>query len=368
MSKVIRLNTALNFGPGQLRQEAQEGNQYVLSRADWTAIQAYAQNGLSLPTSDAEFRVYANLKPEASIPDISDIYSAYANVHDHCNTWQHDTFPQTVSLASDLVNYNTYTKTYYPALQKRIDDYLANPTEKVLKELTAIINLLQKKASEFHDRAVAAEAAVTKFADDTASDQAVIQKLDDNYNQQMNDEDGVVTKLKKQIADLTDQFNKLNDEYNHDVLVAATTPAYAWATIFGFIAAAIVAGTYGAAAAECKRAMNEIQKQINELTVELNTDLNILAALTSASKSLSFIKDSINQALPALQKAKGSWKALADDLGDLQDLIQNAIVDQDPELWNLGLDVAADSWAKVGQDADDYRHFAFITFVPSQTA
>ncbi|MCD1257244.1 alpha-xenorhabdolysin family binary toxin subunit A [Paenibacillus athensensis] len=368
MSNVIRLNTALNFGPGQLRQESQQGNQYVLSRADWAAIQAYAQNGLSLPTNDEEFRVYANLKPGASIPNISDIYDAYKKVHEHCNTWQHDTFPQTVSLASDLVNYNTYTKTYYPALQKRIDDYLENPTDKVLKELTAIINLLQKKATEFHDRAVAAETAVTKFADDTANDQTVIQKLDENYNKQMNDEDGVVTKLKKQISDLTDQFNKLNDEYNRDVVIAATTPTYAWATIFGFIAAVVVAGTYGAAAAACKRQMDEIQKQINSLTTELNTDLNILAALTSASKSLGFIKESINNALPALQKAKGSWKALADDLKSLQDLIKNAISDQDPELWNLGLDAAADSWAKVGQDADDYRHFAFVTFVTSQTA
>lgn len=361
MSKVLQMKSTLNFGPRDLKNNT-VGNGYVLSSKEWVAIQTYVQNGMALPTTDEEFRVYANLKSTDTIQDISDIYDAYKKVHAHCNTWQHSTFPDSVSLASDIVSYNVYVKVYYPKLKDKINKYTDNPTDKVKNELQKIINTLKNYAERSHTKAAKIYDDINQFAIDTESDKTKIEKLYNNYKEKYDGKNGEIKKFGKDIEELNKKLSTLNEEYNHDVVVAATTPTYAWATIFGFIAAVIVAGKFGAAAVECKKEMDEVQKQINEKDSELKRDIYIKTMLSHALNSLDNTKKNIEKALTALKKVKGSWQSLRDDLEALTKIFENDIKNQDAETWASAFEVAQDEWNQVAQNADNYRHNAYVNF------
>lgn len=355
MAEVVQMK----FGPRHLKQDT-NANKYVLATEEWIAIQTYVEAGLRLPCSESEFKVYAKLGPSESIPDLKDIYSAYTHVRDHCHVWKTETFPQSVSLASDILSYNNVVKNYYPRLKQKIEQYVENPTPSALKELTAIIDMLIKKADKYAEETDLVEKAVTKFADETAQDKAMIDALKESYDKQYGDKDGVISSLETDIDEFRQQLEDLNKEYNKYVIVASTTPAYLVIPFIGWIAGAIVAGVTGSIAKKLKDQINELKDKIAQLENDKRIALFILSVLSNARTSIKGIQEAIEKALPALQKAKASWKALKDDLHELRTILQENIADMDPDLWSIGIDVAFDQWALVAKNADDYRHNAYI--------
>ncbi len=77
-------------------------------------------------------------------------------------------------------------------------------------------------------------------------------------------EEQLLAQLIGQIQSAAATIEDLWAEYKHDVIVASTTPTYAWIPFYGFIAGPVVAGVFGAKAVEALNQIHNLEKQINE--------------------------------------------------------------------------------------------------------
>jgi hypothetical protein len=356
-------STAMSIGPGALAEQGTEGGpNFVLSKPEWIAIQTYVTEGMSLPTTDAEFRKSLGAGAPKDLSDFVQLITAYQGIYGHCKTWQDDTFPKTVELASDIA------PVYYPPILAEARKLITNPDDPDAKAaLKAILDQLQKEAQQRATKATDVAKEVKTFADNTQSDKdtlvgidgkgGLVKYYDDKYGKTSKD----VEQLNKDIVAQREILKAANDEYDHDVIVATTTPTYGWWFPVGTIAAAVVAGIYGDKAVKALERARAAQRKIDELTDKLAADANLMNAIYLASFGMNNITRSLSAALPVIQKIQGVWGAIASDLGAIVTLIDTNIREVPPIIMNLGVELAIKSWANVAAAADAYRVHAYVS-------
>jgi len=361
--------TQPSIGPGDLNQPGTTGGRpFLLSRTEWIQIQTYVTDALNLPTTDSLLRTTLGPAAPSDLSDFKPLLACYGTINTHCATWQNTTFPATVSLADDIYDYGTNkAPVYYPAIQKEADVLTNDPNNDTAKKaLVAILQNLQTQAQGFSDRAAGVAKQVQQFALDTAADQTALLGSDGNggLKKRYNDEYGTtsqdVQNLTKELQAQKIALKADNDAYNHDVIVAATTPTYAWVPPFGPVAAAIVAGIY------TKRAIDDLDKakaaadKIKNLNDQLRADANLLITIHAAENGITTIALALAAALPVIQKVQGIWSAIASDLTKIIGVIQTDIGQALPIIMNLGIDEAVTDWKNVANEANDYRVNAFV--------
>ncbi|RYZ22240.1 MAG: hypothetical protein EOO16_09975 [Chitinophagaceae bacterium] len=360
----------VNIGPGQIAEAAiAQGPKICLASPDWIRIQTYVENALSLPVTEAEFRKVLGDGAPSDLSDFKSLLTAYGNVKQHCTTWRDDTYKKSVSLASDIFAYSQMVPNYYGAINPLAQALVANPDDTTAKnELAALLDMLAQKAKGYHDNAAVVATKISTFANDTTTDRNVLAGTESSPGllKYYNDKYGSTsTEVKTLTAELEEQRKVLkaaNDEYDHDVIVAATTPTYAWVWPFGTIAAGVVAGIYGDKAVKALERSRAAQQQINSLSTKLAADAQLMIALHNTTGGITNILQHLNAALPIINQIQGTWGAIADDLNAVLATIQQNIREALPVIMRLGVQTAIDQWKAVGAEADAYRKNAYVTF------
>jgi hypothetical protein len=359
----------LDMGPGVIAQSSVKGGPaFILSASEWFTIQTYVINALALPTTDAAFKTLLGSGAPGDMTPFKPLISAYGTINKHVTSWQTDTFPKSVSLASDIYNYAQQAPIYYAPILPLAKKLTANPDDKEAKdELTAILGVLSKSASSHHDKAKEVAEKIQTFATQTQADKVVLNGSDgkgglqkqykDKYGESSED----VIRLSKEIEAQKLVLKAANEEYDHDVIVAATTPTYAWVWPFGTVAAAIVAGVYGDKAVKALERVRAAQQQINTMSAELAADAQLIINITTATSSITDILGKIEAALPIIQKIQGAWGAISDDLNNIIQTIDTNIAEALPIIMNLGVQTAINEWTEVGDLAQAYRLHAYVT-------
>ena len=362
-------NPTPNIGPGAIANSSTNGGPaFVLSASEWLAIQTYVVDALALPTTMDAFSKSLGPGAPTDLTDFNQLVAAYLTIYGHVNTWQTDTFPKSVSLASDIFNYAQLAPTYYNPILPLAQKLTVNPNDQQSKdELTAILGQLATSASTYHDNAASVVAKIQDFANQTQADKVALSGTDGTgglknyYNTKYGATSTDVTNILNQLTAEKMILDAANAEYNHDVIVAATTPTYAWVWPFGTVAAAIVAGVYGDKAVKALERVKAAQQQINNLNSTLAADAQLMIAINSVESGITNILDPLNAALPIIQKIQGVWGAISDDLNSIITLINTNIGQALPIIMNLGVQAALDAWTNVGQEANAYRLNAYIT-------
>lgn len=376
---IVMTQQEYNIGPGAMADPGTEGGPgFSLSASEWLAIQVYVTNALSLPTNQNEFRKSLGKGAPEDLSDFDKLIACYKDINAHCTTWQEDTFPSSVSLASQVYEYGiNKVPVYYPAINKEAAILADDPNnENAKKALKAILDNLEKTAQGYADSAADVAKAIRTFADQTSADQTTLvgPKGDAGLVKYYNDEYGSkseeVTSLTEEIKAQGIVLEAAQNEYEHDVIVAATTPTYAWVFPVGTIAAAVVAGVYGDKAVKALDRAKAAQKKINELNDKLAADANLMNAIYLAEQGMGQITRELAAALPVIQKIEGIWGGIADDLAAIVKLIDTDIRKVPPIIMNLGVDEAIKAWHNVALAANAYRLNAYIkeTGAPSETS
>jgi hypothetical protein len=361
-----------NIGPGDIATSSETGGPaFALSSSEWYAIQSYVLSGLALPTTTDALKTALGSGAPADMSDFIPLLNAYVSINSHVNTWQTDTFPSSVSLASDIHSYSQQAPTYYNAILPLAQKLTANPNDQPsLAALTAVLGILSKSATQFQQNAAAVATKIQNFAKQTQSDLVVLSGTDGEsglvkyYNDQYGATSADVENINNQLKAEKLVLDAANEEYNKDVVIASTSPTYAWVFPFGTIAAAVVAGVYGDKAVKALERARAAQQQINSLSAQLVADANLLIVINLIESGIGNILGKLQSALPIIQKIEGVWGAIADDLNNLINLIQNNIADALPIIMNLGVESAITAWTAVGTEADAYRLNAYITVTP----
>ncbi|EPB65660.1 hypothetical protein ANCCEY_15274, partial [Ancylostoma ceylanicum] len=271
-----------------------------------------------MPRTDDAFRNYLGSAAPSDLSDFQPLIKAYSDIYDHVSVWNNDTYPSSVSLASDVVAYSRQARIYYSPIIPLAEKLTNDPNDEKSKEkLQAILGVLINDADTYHKRAEEVLTKIKAFADETAQDKITLAGVDNKgglykyYEDKYGSTSEEVRSLTKEIEDQQRILDAANKEYEHDVVVAATTPSYAWVTIFGLIAAAVVAGIYGDKAVKALARAKAAQKKIDELQAELQVDANLMNSLNVTRNGLDKNIDLITEALPIIQKIQGVWATAA---------------------------------------------------------
>jgi hypothetical protein len=204
-----------------------------------------------------------------------------------------------------------------------------------------------------------------KFSLDTSVNEAAIGTLFKTYSDKISGTSGTIKTMQAQLAQDKADLADAEDEYKHDIIVAATSASYAWIWPCGSIAAGIVAGIYGDKATKAKARIDALGDLVNSLEAKIAADATLVLDLTRINNDITGITKKIDDALPAIQKIQGMWNALKDDLSSLLATINGEIKDMPSFIAGLGIEEAIVLWQKVADEADNYRINAYITIVPN---
>ena len=357
-----------NIGPQDL--EAVKDLPFLLSQQEWYAIQRYVKNALRLPDNEKKMRLsLGKEKPyEGPFDEFQELLNGYQIVLPHVKKWDEKTFPDTVSLAQDISNYAVKAKVYYGALHQQIEKITDDPDDEAAKDkFTAICDKLAKEAANYEKHAGEVYEAIEEFAKTTSQDEVLLKDLARIYEGKYGKESAAMLAANEKIDEIKTKVEQLNKDYEHACVVASTTPTYAWAGIFGLIAAAIVAGIFGDKAVKLKHEIEVNQSEMSKLNDATQRGTILTSTLAMARKGLADIQEQIAAALPCIQKIRGVWNAIGSDLTEIGKIIQEGIV-QEEYLKDLGVENAIAQWAECKLKADAYQAYAFIEVTEIQKA
>jgi hypothetical protein len=354
-----------DIGPGQLKAKGP----FVLSRPEWLAVQCYVTSALNLPIDQQTLKNQLPGEPPGGMDQFNDLLVAYKAMHDRCAFWNSHTLPDSVSCASDIVHYNEKVPIYYGALTKLLPKLQQTPPDPTaVAQFKAILDSLSTDAKGYADHAASVKTAMTAFDTETKTDRAAVKTLHATYNKKLGDQSPVIQQLSSQIAQDRADMKDAYDEYNHDVIVAATSAAYAWVFPVGTIAAGVVAGIYGKRATDALARARGLSVAIDGLSTQMRSAAILMSDLTRINVDLGDIGGKIDNAVPALDKMRGAWEAISSDLENIRSVITNDIGKAPAIIKSLGIDTAIADWAAVAAEADAYRVNAYISVQPAPAA
>lgn len=391
--ETIETKKRFDFGPRAIAESSMDSNvrfliygnygvslvansdepKFILSSEEWLTIQCYVAKTLALPNTESKFKTYLGNGAPSNLTDFSQLINVYNTMIMHVTEWQDNTFPSSVSLASDIYNYSLKVKTYYDPILPLAKILVDNPDDQKAKDkLVAILTILSQEARMRQEKATMVADKVKDFANRTKEDLIELSGADGKSGlvKYYADKYGTASEnakdIAKKITEMQDILKKANEEYNHDVVVASTTPCYFWVTPFGPIAAAIIAGVYGSKAVKALDAIKAAENKIKELQAEEQVNTNLLLILNTTNKGLIDISNAVDKALPLIQTIQGTWQSIADDLDDIIQTIHINIEKALPSIMEFGVEAAIQSWKEVGKSADKYRQNAYITIKPAE--
>lgn len=350
-----------DLGPSDLLPP--DDDPFVLTRPQFIAVQTYVDAGTMLPSTAVAMQAKLGIFSE-DVNQFGDLIGGYKSISDHCAYFKTVTFPLSVSLASDIVAYNLKVPVYYGGINIAISQWRDGtlPPDVAQAKFKLILGNLRAAAKGYADNAATVKAKMQDFFEQTQADRVNLYTLKDHYRQRYEGRQGEIAQFMDQIKNDSDSIKLWNAEYEHDVIVAATTPTYAWVFPIGTIAAVVVAGVYGARATAALDQVHQYQQKLEQAEAGLRQALLVMHDIELADSSMDGILTSLNAALPVIAKIEGIWSLIANSLTALIDQIIDKDIDQaELALKSFGVQKAINQWAAVAQIANDYRLTAYIT-------
>jgi hypothetical protein len=361
---------SINLGPGGLLQTGEE-NPFLLSKAEWLSVQVYVQDGLSLPINNSQLSRLLFCDATSPVSDFQDLLNEFITVYGHCNTWNGQYYPNIVNLSNDIVHYGSKANVYYHSLEQMVDEYTQllisgkmtpEIREMYKEEMAGVVRLLAQDANKYAVNASKVEEDVTTFLDWCNKDKRSVDQLYVSYDEKYGNNSEEVKAYQEQMKEIRKQIHKLQEKYNKDVIIMATSAAYGWVPIFGWAAAGIVDGLMAKEMKALKEAIKNLQKKLEEDDRIVKRDFHLMNAIGRAKGSLGTISTDLTNVIPVIGKIKGIWQAIHSDLKYIQSVIEEDISGVTPLLKKEGVKLAVQEWQKVGQCADSFRVNAYVQF------
>lgn len=335
------------LGPRGL--SAVEGNPFLLSTKDWIALQVGMAN------------IQRTAPHLATLG--SDLVRPAQQAAQLAGSWMGSTQDQALQLAKNIRDYGNQVKAQYPEIIAKLTELVDAGTRNQARSfICGILASLKKRAQVSGAQATSLVSAIGEL-DQTASALApVFADLKTTYDKKLGEQGQHIQDLRKELAARQASLKAHNDEYNHYVVVAATTPTYAWVPFVGWIAAGTVAGVYGKKAADAKKAAEADAERISQICAEIDKDQADLSRLDEASNGLGSVSSNLQSIIPVVQGIEGEWHAIASDLDNVVQQVEDAQDEQQVEMLKLSFQSADDEWAQLAVEADGFLKNAAVAF------
>lgn len=307
----------------------------------WHYLQVYSTWGLRLPNTEA------TLKLKLSVPDpgvylfFSSMLEAYQELHDASQQFLDKIFSAVVGVGDDLQAFASQASKDGDAIFSAVNDLLdANDTASVLELLENLQATAAANAKNAADVTSKLDAYKSQLVDADGKLAAVQDKVeaDDKTSKATLDmlasTDPAVT---DSLAGIQKLLTAKQDEYQQDVIIAATTPTYCW--VFwpvppfpaGLIAAITVASIYGSRAVQALHDADDLSDKLKVKSQELHTALAAHGVQQTALSGLGQAKTHTDNAIQQTTVLQNSWNTMATQIGVIKSRVDGMTREQDQD-------------------------------------
>lgn len=361
--------SGFNLGPNIEGME-NEDDPFILQEPAFYALQTYTDAGQRLPVNAQELETIVGI-PASEGSQFNDILSTYGAVKEHCKEFATKTFPESVTLASDIVSYATKADVFYSELVAIAEEYQDADSDEEKQELErdfrALVDRLYREAVKFETHTQEVSDLFGGFLQHTEDDERRLTPLYTKYRERFDGETGALKEVREEIEELWAELEVATREYEKAHYKAYTEPAYyGWLGIIGASVAIAMLIKYGELAEKMKEKMKTIKEKIAAAQGKEQQAERFIEQLDLANHSLHDIHSKIQEALPVIGKLRGNWKILEDELANIVSGIDESFADIIRRIVKAEVAVLIKDWERVAEKADLYRHIAFLTFVPEE--
>ncbi|RUT06463.1 hypothetical protein DSM106972_027200 [Dulcicalothrix desertica PCC 7102] len=344
----------IDIGPKQL-DTAPETSGFIIASPELLAVQLFVANALELPITPDKMK-------------FEDIREAYKLIHNHCSEWQDDIYPGIVSLATHIYDYGTSAEVIYDDLKDLAIKISTSKSVSLdspeVQNFYALVDDLIATAKDYEQKAIDVSNKVSKFNEYCKADDKRLDELFAIYKTQLENPSPLVKELLSQKKAQEIRLQEAMDEYHHCVVVAATTPTYAWIPFAGWIAGGVVAGVYADRAVKAKKKAEDAAQQIADLSARIAVEDRLRLDMEKAKEGVENTDKKLEAALEALGTIKSAWIAIAEDLTNLRKRLDIAGNKEKLKIASTYIKDAGARWGKLAVKADQYRMRAYANFLP----
>lgn len=338
-------------------------NRLCIAKEEWIAIQRYVGDVARLPRDeDALTKWLGSPAPDRIRADMTAMLALNNQLQAHCTAWTATTYPKVVAIATAIHDHAQKARIFYAPIHDLVQRLDKDPPDEAAKaKLMAILASLTGDAEEREKHAREVHTLVKQFADQTAVDREAVSRMYTSFDKNYGTANATLIQNVKDLEALTKQLKATQDQYNHDTVVAATTPSYAWVPLVGLICGVVIAGVYGDRAVKGAEEIKRLGAKIAATDEENVRMFSVMAAANLSRHAMDEIQKDIQAALPALQHVQGVWAAMADNLKNVQKIIDTDIRRALNVIRELGVQRALDQWAEIQAQASAFRDTAYIS-------
>ena len=305
----------------------------------WHYLQVYAYWGLRLPNTDATLKLKLGITDPGAYLFYDTMLEGYQQIHEAGEFFLTVVFPNMIDLGNDLLSFASTASDDSPdgifstitasvdsgdtqAALQLLDGLQAQARQNAdnakklyhpTKEGEQNTSLLARFQTMLNEASSRVNAAGKKIDEDSKTSQATIDKL------------SAGTDNKESLAAIQKMITDKREEYNQDVVIAATTPTYAWIVIFpipiGLIAATTVAAIYGPKAVQALKDLDTYQALFDKKSAELKTAVITHAVQETAKTAITEAITHTGKAIIYTSQVQNAWNKIAPQIGIIRDRV-----------------------------------------------
>jgi hypothetical protein len=363
-TNVANASKTSNLGTGTFSKPGTTGGPALsMSNKSWLSLQTFLNNAKQLPSTLATLKIKMGSGAPTDMSDFQKLVTLYAQIQAEGTSFTNTTYPLIVSLASDIYDYNSSIGVCYNALNtivKAINKAGGVATSAQTTEIKETFGYLAGKVQPFITKAGTVKTDLQSFVSQMETYSDTLSTYQSYYNTEYGSKSTAVKSLLSELATNISALKGYQDEYNHDVTVAATAATYAWIWPMGTVAAAIVAGTFGAKATAAKNKINATTATIKSLNAQDQADTNLMTDLNVVTNGISTIKSEMTSAVGIIEGIEGNWTAISADLGNIENQLSTG--GTIPGFLLEGTyDTLISEWSTLAGLCNTFRQNAFVT-------
>lgn len=343
----------------------------------WRQLQVYATWTERLPTDEAHFTALMGKSPvgydffvpqqeankavgEASTKFLRTTYNGIVNFANSMLSYAENLSPNDNKLLNSVKELlDAGKKADALTLLTDLQD-MADANRKRAGELQVELSDYKSKLSPALAKFKAAEAALEK---DSKTNKDTLDKLSGDENVE-----GSIANLNKKVKDF-------RAEYDHFVVVAATSPTYVWVWPFGTLAAAAVATAFGIKASQKLKEVEKAMDDAAKLNLDLSAANSARTIFTVSHEGLTNAEKFTAQAIDNLGIVQDAWGSLIKHLEEIKTWAAKTTGDtadggKDPKsaaLLSIYLGRVAQEWGEMVPMLKDLTTDLFANVEPGKT-
>lgn len=298
----------------------------------WHYLQVYTHYGLQLPHTQSTLKLQLGINDPGRYGWFDPAVEAYDTVYKASEHFIGAVFPGVVGLGNELMSFAkeaTGKDGNFSAMLDLIDQNEDQAALELVDDLrTKAIDNSKKAAAVASDlgtykgQLVAAKGQLDNVKKAIDADDQVSKKTIDDL---LSDDPKSSTSIKAVERFLADA----KKNYEHNVVVAATTPTYAWVLPVGLISAIVVAAVFGTRATSEKQAIDGYEAQLQRMAGKLRTAIETRGVLEAADYGISNALNKTELAETNATTVQNAWNQLVIGIDKIKDKISGMLREQD---------------------------------------